>query len=635
MQNRILLVSSNDELTKLAEKVSKNLNINYDLYEGGITKDGHIHAKNNSHKYDVIISSGGTAEAIRKIVSKPVVSVEISAADILYAIYKAKKFKNKIGIVVYKNDELAQFYKLKNFLNLDCEIFEYETKSEIINKMADATSLGRLTLVGIGGCIKETAIDHNLDYVIIESSEKSIRDALINAANICELTKNDKERAKRYQAILDYSGEGIISYDKNNKVTSINAAAEKILDVKYNDVFNKSIEAINDNFKVLLGDGNKLDNKLTKINGKQVLVNRIPIIIDNDTLSVVVNIQETSNIQKIERNLRAELYRKGLVAKHTFSDIIGNSEIMKDTINKAKRIGKTESTILITSETGCGKELFAHSMHNISSRNGGPFVAVNCAALPENLLESELFGYEEWAFTGAKKGGKIGMFELAHKGTIFLDEISEIPLDLQGRLLRVLQEREIQRVGADSVVNVDIRIIVASNKNLFEKVIIGSFREDLFFRINVLDLYIPPIRERKQDIPLLLDNCFKTIGSRIRVNNFSREALNWIMKYDWKGNVREIENFAQRMFVLLEDCADINENSLENIINYKLISSLSTKYSLENKDNIIQIEIGNIKEMESKIILEAAKKYSGDKTMLADKLGISRTTLWKKLKEAD
>ncbi|MBP7279295.1 MAG: sigma 54-interacting transcriptional regulator [Sedimentibacter sp.] len=474
-----------------------------------------------------------------------------------------------------------------------------------------------------------------MDYVIIESSEKSIRDALINAANICELTKNDKERAKRYQAILDYSGEGIISYDKNNKVTSINAAAEKILDVKYNDVFNKSIEAINDNFKVLLGDGNKLDNKLTKINGKQVLVNRIPIIIDNDTLSVVVNIQETSNIQKIERNLRAELYRKGLVAKHTFSDIIGNSEIMKDTINKAKRIGKTESTILITSETGCGKELFAHSMHNISSRNGGPFVAVNCAALPENLLESELFGYEEGAFTGAKKGGKIGMFELAHKGTIFLDEISEIPLDLQGRLLRVLQEREIQRVGGDSVVNVDIRIIVASNKNLFEKVINGSFREDLFFRINVLDLYIPPIRERKQDIPLLLDNCFKTIGSRIRVNNFSREALNWIMKYDWKGNVREIENFAQRMFVLLEDCADINENSLENIINYKLISSLSTKYSLENKDNIIQIEIGNIKEMESKIILEAAKKYSGDKTMLADKLGISRTTLWKKLKEAD
>ena len=635
MPSRILLVSSNDELTKLADKVSKELNINYDLYEGGITKDGHLYAKENSYKYDVIISSGGTAEAIRKIVNKPVVTVEISAADILYAIYEAKKFKNKIGIVVYKNDELAQLYKLKNFINLDCEIFEYETKSQLIIKMNDATSSGRLTLVGIGGCIKETAIEHNLDYVIIKSSEKNMRNALINAANICELTRKDKERAKRYQTILDYSGEGIISYDKNSKVTSINATAEKILDVKYDDVINRDMGAINSNFKVLYGDGGELYNKLTKINGKQVLVNRIPIIIDNDTLSVVVNIQETSNIQKIERNLRAELYRKGFVAKHTFLDIIGNSEIIRETVNKAKKIGKTDSTVLITAETGCGKELFAQSMHNISSRRGGPFVAVNCAALPENLLESELFGYEEGAFTGAKRGGKIGMFELAHKGTIFLDEISEIPLGLQGRLLRVLQEREIQRVGGDSVVNVDIRIIVASNKNLFDKVIKGSFREDLFFRINVLDLYIPPIRERKQDIPLLLDNSFKTIGSKIRVKDFTKEAVNWIMKYDWKGNVREIENFAQRLFVLLEDHSEIDVNSIEKIINYNLISSLSKKYSAENKNSFIQIEIGNIKDMENKIILEAAKRYRGDKTMLADKLGISRTTLWKKLKEMD
>ena len=635
MQHRILLVSSNDELTKLADKVSKELNINYDLYEGGITKDGHLYAKENSYKYDVIISSGGTAEAIRQIVCKPVVSVEISAADILYAIYDAKKFNNKIGIVVYKNDELAQLYKLKNYINLDCEIFEYETKNEIINKMNDATSLGRLTLVGIGGCIKETAIEHNLDYIIIKSSEGSVRNAFANAANICELTRNDKERAKRYQTILDYSVEGIISFDKNNKITSINAAAEKIVGVKYDEAINKNMSLINDNFKVLLGDGSEIYNKLMKVNGKQVIVNRIPIIIDNDTLSVVVNMQEISNIQKIERNLRTELYRKGLVARHTFSDIVGDSKIIKDTVNKAKKVGRTDSTILITAETGCGKELFAQSMHNISSRRGGPFVAVNCAALPENLLESELFGYEEGAFTGAKRGGKIGMFELAHKGTIFLDEISEIPLALQGRLLRVLQEREIQRVGGDAVVNVDIRIIVASNKNLFEKVIKGSFREDLFFRINVLDLYIPPIRERKQDIPLLLDNCFKAMGSKIRVKNLSKEAVNWIMKYDWKGNVREIENFAQRMFVLLEDHTDINVNNLEKIINYNLISSLSQKYSAENNGNFIQIEIGDIKEMENKIILEAVKKYGGDKTLLADKLGISRTTLWKKLKEMD
>lgn len=636
MHNRILLVSSNDELTEMVNKVSKELDINYDIYEGGITKDGHIFAKENSENYDVIISSGGTAEAIRQIVSKPVVSVEISVADILYAIYIAKKYNNKIGIVVYKNDELAQLYKLYNYLNIDFEIFEYETKNEIIKKLDDAVAIGKLTLVGIGGCIKETANNHNLDYVIIKCSEKNVRDALINAVNICKLSRNDKEIAKRYQTILDYSGEGIVSFGKDNKITSINAAAKKILDVKFEEVMNKDKDFIrNDNFKTLFGDGNEIHNKLITINDKQVLVNRIPIIIDNDTLSIVVTFQEISNIQKIEQNLRTELYRKGLVAKYTFLDIIGNSDIIKETINKAMKIGRTNSTILISAETGAGKELFAQSIHNISDRREGPFVALNCAALSGSLLESEFFGYEEGAFTGAKKGGKIGKFELAHKGTIFLDEISEIPLDLQGRLLRVLQEREIQRVGGGSVVNVDIRIIVATNKNLFEKVMEGKFREDLFFRINVLDLYIPSLRERKQDIPLLLDECFKEMGSKIRVENLSKDANDWITKYNWPGNVRELENFAHKIIILLEHSDNIDVNSLEKITDKNLISSLNQKYFHNFNDNLIQIEIGDIKEMENKIIMEAAKKYKGDKSMLADKLGISRTTLWKKLKNLD
>ncbi|HYE81755.1 MAG TPA: sigma 54-interacting transcriptional regulator [Clostridia bacterium] len=636
MQNRILLVSSNDELTELVNKVSKELKIDLDIYEGGIMKDGHLYAQKNSDNYDVIISSGGTAEAIRQIVSKPVVSVEINVADILYSVFSAKKFNNKIGIVVYKNDELAQLYKLKNHLDIDCEIFEYETKIDLIEKLDDAVSIGKLTLVGIGGCIKDTAQNYALDYIIIKCSEKNVRKALINAINICELSRSDKERAKRYQTILDCSEEGIISFDKGNKITSINATAKKILDIKSEAAIDSDKDFIsNESLNMLFGDGNELYNKLMKINDKQVLVNRIPIIIDNDTLGIVVNFQEISNIQKIERNLRAELYRKGLIAKYTFSDIIGDSHIIKETINKAKKIGRKNSTIMIIGETGTGKELFAQSIHNISDRREGPFVAVNCAALPENLLESELFGYEEGAFTGAKKGGKIGMFELAHNGTIFLDEISEIPLSLQGRLLRVLQERKILRVGGDSVVDVDIRIIVATNKNLYGKVMEGKFREDLFFRINVLDLYIPLLRERKQDIPLLFDNCFKKLGTRIKVKSLNRDVVNWIMSYNWPGNVRELENFAHKMIILLEDNDNIDVDSLGMITDRNLLSSPGQKYSQNCSDNLIQIEIGNIKDMENKIIIEAIKKFKGDKSMLADRLGISRTTLWKKLKGMD
>ncbi len=632
MGNRILFVSPTDELTQMANKVSKELSIKYDLYEGGITKDGHLFAEKSSDKYDVIISSGGTAEAIRKIVSKPVVSIEISVADILYAIYRAKDYNNTIGIVVYKNDELAQIYKLKKYLNIDFKIFEYETKSEIMRMLDDAVSFGRITLVGMGGIIKQTANKHKLDYIMVKCSEKNVRNALINAMNICELSRNDKEIAKRYQTILDYSQEGIISFDKNNKITSINAAAKKILDVKSEKVINKE-DIINDSFEMLLGNGNELYNKLMTINDKQLLVNRIPIVINNDTLSIVVNFQETSNIQETERNIRAKLYRKGLVAKYSFSDIIGDSDKIKEAVNRAGKIGRTDSTILLTAETGAGKELFAQSIHNVSDRRGGPFVAVNCAALPGNLLESELFGYEEGAFTGAKKGGKIGMFELAHNGTIFLDEISEMPLDFQGRLLRVLQEREIHRVGGNSVINIDIRIIVATNKNLFKKVVEGKFREDLFFRINVLDLYIPSLRERKQDIPLLLDKFLIEMGSKIKFINLNEDVAEWIMKYNWPGNVRELRNFAHKMFVLYEDNENINIEDLRKLTNNNLLNNLEQKYSQNNDDSTIKIEIGELEDMENKIIKEAFRIYKGDKSLTAEKLGISRTTLWKKLKD--
>jgi len=636
MQNRILLVSSNDELTKLVSKVSRELNISYDIYEGGIMKDGHLYAQKHSDNYDVIISSGGTAEAIRQIVSKPVVSVEINVADILYSVFGAKKYNNQIGIVVYKNDELAQLYKLKDHLDIDCQIFEYETKSDLIKKLDDAVSAGKLTLVGIGGCTKDYAQNYNLDYIIIKCSEKNVRKALINAINICELSRSDKEKAKRYQTILDCSEEGIVSFDKGNKITSINAAAKKILDIKAENMLSDDMDVYrNENLDKLLGDGKELNNKLMKINDKQVLVNRIPIIIDSYILGIVVNFQEISKIQRIERNLRTELYRKGLIAMYTFSDITGDSYIIRETINKAKKIGRKNSTLMIIGETGTGKELFAQSIHNISDRREGPFVAVNCAALPESLLESELFGYEEGAFTGAKKGGKIGMFELAHNGTIFLDEISEIPLTLQGRLLRVLQERKILRVGGDSVIDVDIRIIIATNKNLYGKVIEGKFREDLFFRINVLDLYIPALRERKQDIPLLLDGFFSRLDTAIRVKDLNKEVMDWIMRYDWPGNVRELENFAHKIAILMEDNDDIDVDSLGKITDRNLLGSPGQKHYRNSNDNLIQVEIGNIKDMENKIIIEAVRKFKGDKSMLADKLGISRTTLWKKLKEMD
>ncbi|MGI6424651.1 MAG: sigma-54 interaction domain-containing protein [Tepidanaerobacteraceae bacterium] len=250
--------------------------------------------------------------------------------------------------------------------------------------------------------------------------------------------------------------------------------------------------------------------------------------------------------------MRRELYLKGHVAQHTFEDIITCSSIMEKAISEARQFAQAEAAVVITGETGTGKELFAQSIHNTSQRKGGHFVAVNCAAVPENLLESELFGYEEGAFTGARRGGKKGLFELAHDGTIFLDEIGELPLKLQARLLRVLQEKAVIRVGGDRVIPINVRIIAATHRNLEASVKNGTFRQDLYYRLNVLRLSLPPLRERKDDIPLLIDRLLEKICNKTAKKPplLSDAVLKIFCSYHWPGNVRELQNILERLVVL-------------------------------------------------------------------------------------
>lgn len=288
--------------------------------------------------------------------------------------------------------------------------------------------------------------------------------------------------------------------------------------------------------------------------------------------------------------------------------------------------------MLINAESGTGKELFAQSIHNISDRCEGPFVAVNCAALPTNLLESELFGYEDGAFTGAKKGGRAGLFELANTGTIFLDEISEIPLDLQGRLLRVLQEHEILRIGSNSIIPIDIRVVAASNIDLYMKVREGKFREDLYFRLNILNLKIPPLRERKEDIPLLLDYFLRQFGSRLSSKTMSREAVTWLLNQGWYGNVRQLQNFAQRIAVLLDDCEWADLDAIQGIADS---SACAPVPGPQIEKNQLVLELDTLERMEDRIFHFALQYCGGDRTEAARLLGVSRTTLWKRLKEPE
>ncbi len=256
---------------------------------------------------------------------------------------------------------------------------------------------------------------------------------------------------------------------------------------------------------------------------------------------LVVHLQEITKVQRLEGEIRREMYAKGQIAKFSFNDIVGKSSSIERTIKYAKGFAVCDDTILIEGESGTGKELFAQAIHNGSRRYEHPFVAVNCASLPDNLLESELFGYVEGAFTGAKKGGKLGLFEVAHKGTIFLDEIGDISQLLQARLLRVLQEKQIRRIGDDRVIPVDVRVIAATNRKLSDLVANEQFRHDLYYRLNVLKLLLPPLRERLQDIPDL---------ARYLLKNWSKDleyckkleldrAFKILQAYSWPGNIRE------------------------------------------------------------------------------------------------
>ena len=312
--------------------------------------------------------------------------------------------------------------------------------------------------------------------------------------------------------------------------------------------------------------------------------------------------------------------------KITLDNIISTSEIMEHTKQKALIASKSNSTVLITGESGTGKELFARAIHNHSDRSDYPFVAVNCAAIPDNLLESELFGYEEGAFTGAKKGGKLGKFEIAQKGTIFLDEIGDMSLHLQGKLLRVLQERELDKIGSGSNILIDVRVIAATNKSLEELVKNGQFREDLYYRLKVIPLMLPPLRNRKDDIPLLIDYMIKEYSQKLNkdVIGMEDDVRTALVDYSWPGNVRELQNIIEYSINM----------SISNLLTLDIIPN-NIKYKYYD-DKCHKEEISTLADLEKEEIIKALNKfknYKKDKDLVAKALGISRATLYRKLEK--
>jgi PAS domain S-box-containing protein len=355
------------------------------------------------------------------------------------------------------------------------------------------------------------------------------------------------------EAIFNTVHDGIVATDQNNQIIEINKSAKNILGLSDSNlnVLGKDVKKV---FPKLFNEGeNECEGKKTEvitINNKKLVVNINEIEVNNEKTGHVTAFQDVTRIQHLEKNIRKKMQKIGFSSRYTTKDIIGTSPKIKETLRTLIKLAKIDQTVLIFGENGTGKELFAHTIHDMSERRDGPFIPVNFAGLPMSLAESELFGYEEGTFTGATKGGKQGLFELAHNGTIFLDEIGDAPLHLQTLLLRILQEKQVMRVGGRSITPVNVRVIAATNKDLKKMISKGEFREDLYYRLFVLPLRIPTLRERKEDIPDLLSHFIKEYS--LTMPNISPSVMKVLMNYDWPGNIRELVSVVQYMTGVME-----------------------------------------------------------------------------------
>ncbi|RKL63832.1 PAS domain S-box protein [Thermoanaerobacteraceae bacterium SP2] len=625
--NNILLIAPYEDLEKTAKDVIKEYNLKVDVIQGNLS-DGASIAKHAEEKgVEVIISRGGTYQSIKNVVSIPVVEIQVSAFDILRALKDLLDYRGPIGIVGYENVVFG-IDTLIDVLGLDLIRVIFKSEKDAPIQVYEVASKGVREFVGDTIGIK-TVKEMGFRGRLIESGKEAVLSAINEAYRVLKIRRDERARAERFKVIMDFIHDGIIAVDENGYITIFNKTAGEIFN-KRNDPVGKPVSELLETTKLpeVLKTGEPQLGELQRVGDVVIATNRVPIIVDGEIKGAVATFQDVTQIQKMEQKIRRELHQKGLVAKYSFKDIIHKSQIMEDLIYRAKKYAELDSTtVLILGETGTGKELFAHSIHNESPRAKGPFVAINCAALPENLLESELFGYAEGAFTGARRGGKIGLFEMAHMGTIFLDEIGDMPLNLQSRLLRVIQEKEVMRIGDDRVIPVDVRIIASTNRNLEEDIEKGTFRRDLFYRLNVLKLIIPPLRERKEDIPLLVSLFVEKYSARLgkKIKGVTQKALDLLMNLDYPGNVRELKGVIERAVAFAES-EYIEEADLG-------ISNQAAKQSDTISRDIFK---GNftLKEIEIMAIKETLAKTQNNISEAARLLGVDRTTIWRKIKES-
>jgi len=630
---KVGFINSTQQLLDCALSAAAKLKINMVTSLAGLDAAVPAGLRMEQEGVEVIISRRGTASLLRKNLKIPILSVRISYPDIFLNIRDASLMGRKILLTSFGDEKIEGVELLQEFFNVTLIPGVFHDTGSLEKAIIRGKGQGCEIVIG-GGVSMSLAEKHGLRGVELRTNEDAIISAVEDALSVAGANREEQEKTLRYRTIMDTTSEGIIALDKSGIITAINHAALQFLRLP-EQMVSKPFTDFDPGGRVreVLDSGRPLLNKLERLGGEMFVANYIPLQVGAEVVGEVITFRDVPNVVRAENEVRRSLV-KGLIAKHTIDNFVHCHPAMKQVVEKVRKFSQVDSTVLITGETGTGKEILAQSIHTLGPRRKGPFISINCAAIPDQLLESELFGYEEGAFTGSRHGGKPGLFELAHNGSIFLDEVGATPLSVQSRLLRVLQEREVMRIGGDRLISVNVRVIAATNQNLCLEVQKGRFREDLFFRLDVITVHIPPLRERIDDLPVLVQDLIRRCAPNHKAQSLTipKRHLKKLMELQWPGNVRQLQNFVEKLVILCADGYqdDTFEELYANLLNYSLIRELAVPPERQSLNQYIP---GSPGDDEARAIRKALEESRFSRTLTAKRLGLSRTTLWRKLRE--
>ncbi|MGE5484920.1 MAG: sigma 54-interacting transcriptional regulator [Ignavibacteriales bacterium] len=638
MNASIGIVLPSPEMVELAREVARESGGRITVLEGALERGVEAARRLEAEGVEVIISRAPTGAMIRRAAKVPVILIDLTPYDLVTAFHHASQVGRTVAFVgFHKTEGKYDFPFMEQMLGIRIIPLFYKDEADIGPLLERAASAGAKAVVGTGACIIEAARARNMRGFPVKSSREAIREAIEGAREVVRIRRLDEESAERLRAIIDFSSDGVVAVDERGRVAVINPFALRFLGLDAAVASGCEISRLcreDPGVAMLVGDCLPVVGELVEIQGTTLVVNRVPVRAGGEDRGYVITFTNAKKIQRLEQRIRKEIWSKGLVARFTIDDIAGSSPAIVELKDRIRQYAPTDATVLITGETGTGKELVAQSIHNLSGRSGGPFVAVNCAALPESLLESELFGYAEGAFTGARKGGKPGLFELAHDGSVFLDEIGEISPGIQSRLLRVIQEREVMRIGDDRVIPVNVRIIAATNHDLRSDVEAGGFRRDLFYRLDVLSVEVPALRERKGDAVVLANLFLSRFAGGLHrgLKPFAPGDSALFESYAWPGNVRELENVIERYATLAPSGGDLE--LLRRLVapSPRGPSSCGDPSARDAGDTLL-VKSGSLEDMRKDVFRIALDQTGGNCAEAARRLGISRTTAWRWLKQ--